>query len=200
MAATEVKLDTPCAVEQVWDLVADMNNWAPLMPGYESHTEVDATHSVWKIRGDVGPFSRVVDFAVEVTTWEVPAPDGRIAFTLNGLNEFVDGSGEFKIERIDGVQRSGEDGGTQGPRDAPGILERIYLFIYRLLSPFKKEKPSDVPNVPDQLLTAQTRIVLQLQLNPKGAMGGFVDKLIAPLLGKEAEEFGRRIIDRVEAT
>jgi carbon monoxide dehydrogenase subunit G len=190
MANAQVELNAAVPVDQVWKFVAEMNNWAPLMPGYEAHTESDDRNSIWKIRGDVGPFSRVVDFAVTIDEWEPPCPSARVKFSLKGLNEFVDGAGEFRIEANDGQ-------GDTETSDVPaksGLISRLYLLLYRLFSPLKVSGPIAPTLSGEVRITARSRIFLRLELNPRGPMGIVVDQLIAPLLRHEAEEFGNRII------
>src|SRR5205807_1342508 len=77
-------------VDRVWDFVRDMNNWAPLLTGYQSHEVKDERRSVWTLRGDVGILSRTVQLDVYITEWAGP---DRVSFTLKGLNEVVEGGG-----------------------------------------------------------------------------------------------------------
>src|SRR5262245_19889731 len=78
------------APERIWDFVKDMGNWAPFNTGYQKHEQLDATDSVWTVKGDVGILSRTVKLKVHITEWNGP---GRVTFTLEGLNEEVSGDG-----------------------------------------------------------------------------------------------------------
>ncbi len=103
----------------VWAFVRDINNWAPLAKGYQEHQVVDDRQSMWTVKGDIGPISRVTKFEVQITEWL----DGeRVAFTLRGLNEPVSGGGAIGLTDTDGgggTQIRGEAafefGGSLGP-------------------------------------------------------------------------------------
>jgi carbon monoxide dehydrogenase subunit G len=102
----------------VWDFVRDINNWAPFARGYQSHEILNDNESVWTVKGDVGPISRLTKFHVTITEWL----DGEgVVFTLKGLNEPVTGSGSIRLSDTD---RGGTDivgsaliefGGSIGP-------------------------------------------------------------------------------------
>jgi len=103
----------------VWEFVRDINNWAPLTRGYQAHEIVNERESVWTVKGDLGPISRITKFHVTITEW---VEGERVAFTVNGLNEPINGSGAIKI--ADGAQAAStaiqgnatiEMGGTLGP-------------------------------------------------------------------------------------
>ena len=103
----------------VWDFVRDINNWAPLTRGYQTHEILNERESVWTVKGDLGPISRITKFHVTITEWV----DGeRVAFTVKGLNEPISGQGSISI--ADGARTSSttiegnatiEMGGTLGP-------------------------------------------------------------------------------------
>src|SRR5437773_942796 len=81
--------------DAVWDFVKDMNNWAPFLTGYQKHEILSDTDSIWTLKGDVGVLSRTVQLQAHVTEWSGP---GRVAFTLTGLNEPVQGGGTLVME------------------------------------------------------------------------------------------------------
>src|SRR3990172_12174527 len=86
---------------EVWRFVQDINNWAPLVKGYQGHESINERESVWTIKGDVGPFSRMAQVHVRITEWV----DGeRVAFTMEGTNEPVTGGGAIQL-------RDAESGG-----------------------------------------------------------------------------------------
>src|ERR1700689_3641435 len=78
--------------EAVWEFVKDMNNWAPYLTGYQTHEVLSETDSIWTLKGDVGVLARIVKLKAHVTDWSGP---DRVAFTLTGLNEPVEGGGEL---------------------------------------------------------------------------------------------------------
>ncbi len=101
----------------VWDFVKDINNWAPFAKGYQEHELVNDRESLWTVKGDIGPISRVTKFRVRITEWV----DGeRVAFVLQGLNESVGGEGAIRLtDAAIGTEVRGEAmiefGGSLGP-------------------------------------------------------------------------------------
>ncbi len=83
-------------LDAVWAFVSDMNNWAPFLTGYQKHEIIDATDSLWTLKGEVGILSRKVELRAHVTEWVEPQ---RVSFTLTGLNEAVDGGGTLVLRR-----------------------------------------------------------------------------------------------------
>jgi carbon monoxide dehydrogenase subunit G len=103
----------------VWDFVRDMNNWAPLTRGYQAHEVIDERVSIWTVKGDLGPISRVTKFRVNITEW---IEGEKVAFTVTGLNEPINGQGAISISNGDetgstAIQGNAtiEMGGTLGP-------------------------------------------------------------------------------------
>lgn len=80
--------------EQVWDFVCDVDRWADLFPGYQRHVRIDEDRFTWQIRGEAGVWSRLVEFDVEVQTWNPPT---NVVFELTGKTEPVQGLGTFRI-------------------------------------------------------------------------------------------------------
>jgi carbon monoxide dehydrogenase subunit G len=103
----------------VWEFVRDINNWAPLTRGYQAHEVLNESESVWTVKGDVGPISRITKFHVTITEW---LEGERVAFTVNGLNEPINGSGAITIADGEAPASTAiagnatiEMGGTLGP-------------------------------------------------------------------------------------
>ena len=91
----------PLPIRQVWEFIADMNNWAHDLPGYCSHEIESDTESVWRLRGDVGILSREIDLQVIITEW---VEHIRVRFTLKGVYEPVKGRGQVGITAVDSTQ------------------------------------------------------------------------------------------------
>ena len=98
MAETEYSTTTELPVETVWAFVSEMDHWAPMLTGYQSHEKQSQTDSVWVLKGDVGILQRTVKFQVHVTDWSGPE---RVAFELKGVNEALEGAGEFLLSAAD---------------------------------------------------------------------------------------------------
>jgi carbon monoxide dehydrogenase subunit G len=103
---------------RVWEFVRDMNNWAPFSRGYQEHEVLNDRESIWTVKGDLGPISRITKFHVTITEW---VEGEKVAFTVKGLNEPITGEGAILIS--DGEAASTaiqgnatiEMGGTLGP-------------------------------------------------------------------------------------
>ena len=103
----------------VWRFVRDMNNWAPLAKGYQSHEIINDRESIWTVKGDLGFISRITKFHVRITEW---VEEQRVAFTVEGLNEPIKGQGAIELK--DASDKVGTDirgeatlnfGGPMGP-------------------------------------------------------------------------------------
>ncbi len=91
----ERKVDIP--IEEIWDFVNDINNWASLVPGYQQHTMINAKQSIWICKGDIGFMEKSVRLSLSVTEWQNP---NKIAFTLASTNNHVKGSGYFQAHKL----------------------------------------------------------------------------------------------------
>ena len=78
----------------VWDFVKDMNNWAPFAKGYQEHEVLNDRESLWTVKGDIGPISRVTKFHVQITEW---LEGEGVGFALKGLNESISGEGAIRL-------------------------------------------------------------------------------------------------------
>ncbi len=81
----------------IWDFVSDMNNWAPLVPGYVEHKIIDDRHSIWKIHGDIGVMQRTVSLNIHIIEWIEPET---VIFHVTGLNGSCKGDGYFEAKAI----------------------------------------------------------------------------------------------------
>ena len=69
MAAGEAVREVGAPIEAVWRFTSDMDNWAPLVTGYQSHERVSEHESLWTLKGQVGQLSKAVTFRVRITEW-----------------------------------------------------------------------------------------------------------------------------------
>ncbi len=115
----EVDYSTVIAVprERVWEFVRDVNNWAPLTRGYQSHQQLSDREYLWVVQAEVGPVSRITRLRVEVTEW---IEGERVAFAVQGLDDPVQGQGVIELRDVpEGTAIVGhaslEFGGILGP-------------------------------------------------------------------------------------
>jgi carbon monoxide dehydrogenase subunit G len=90
-----VELDLP--IERVWNFVSEMNNWAPLVPGYIEHEILSDKQSTWVFKGDIGIMQKTVKLRIDITEWVEPS---LVTFDLTGINENFAGNGYFKAEEM----------------------------------------------------------------------------------------------------
>jgi carbon monoxide dehydrogenase subunit G len=123
------KVDYTATIEvpraTVWDFVQDINNWAPFAKGYQAHELVGERESLWTVKGDIGPISRVTKFHVQITEWV----DGeRVGFVLKGINESISGEGAIRLldSPAGGTDIRGEAllefGGSLGP-----VINQLFI-------------------------------------------------------------------------
>ena len=92
----EVTIDVP--IEEVWEFVKDMDNWAPLLPGYISHEKLSENHSNWTFKETVGLLKKKISLQVTIKEWIEPT---KVTFDLKGINENLTGRGYFKAAALD---------------------------------------------------------------------------------------------------
>jgi carbon monoxide dehydrogenase subunit G len=121
---------------KVWDFVRDMDNWAPFTRGYQSHEIVNERESLWVVKGDLGPISRVTKVHVTITEW---VEGERVGFVVKGLNEPLSGGGAIQLgDAADGARTeirgdaTIEFGGSLGP------------VVNHLIGPFVEDGADDL--------------------------------------------------------
>ena len=188
MAEHQHQIDTNLAPGTIWEFVREMDHWAPLLTGYQSHEKQSDTESVWTLKGDVGVLARTLRFRVLVTEWAGPE---RVTFTLKGMNEPMAGEGAFSIQSI------GASAPPAPPEPAParglaGLWERIVRFFFR-----RARGPAVERAVPTG--TPTTRMIFRLRVDPGGPMAPMIDALMRPAMAAAAEDLAQRIVAHLEA-
>jgi carbon monoxide dehydrogenase subunit G len=92
----QVEVDVP--INQVWNFVSNMDNWAPLIPGYIQHSKYTKRQSSWEFYSKIGFIKKKISLMVTIKEWVEPR---MVSFTLKGINEKLAGDGYFKAEAID---------------------------------------------------------------------------------------------------
>jgi len=173
----------------VWEFVKDMNNWAPFLTGYQTHEIIDDTDSVWTLKGDVGILSRVVKLRAHITEWVEP---DRIAFTLTGLNEKVDGGGVLVMNQVE----------ADAPPPPPPVKHwfgrRFLDWLFR--SMFRRMNGE----APKRLAPAagasgvESRLTFTLTMDAGGPTGPLVNAMLAPAMMPAAEDLANKIAAHLE--
>lgn len=174
--------------DRVWPFVRDMNNWAPLVTGYQRHQKLNDRESIWFLKGELGGVTRIAEFKAVVEEWD---ENGRVAFTLQGINEPVTGKGIFVAEPSRDANSAGAPL-VSHPTPAPGVGMRILNMIVRSLFHAifsgNRQAPSGPSRPPSRSAQREgTRIVFSLTLNASGMAGAVMNMLIAPMLKPVAE-------------
>ena len=219
MAEAEYTTTTRVPIDAVWNFVHEMDNWGRFVTGYQKHEKQDERHSTWTLKGDVGVLSRTLTFRVEITEWNGP---GRVAFTLDGVNEPMKGEGTFTLSTEVGgrglddvaarLRRRGSRRGRSGVADGPGrrlqppanraiVLFRLLESFWRWLlgragggAPVRDASATQAAAAGDTM----TRLSFKLRLAPGGPMAPMVEAMIRPLLLPAAEDLANRILAQLE--
>ena len=113
MIEASYTLEIDVGVDEVWEFVEVIPNWAHFLVGFRKLDLVDERRSVWTLRGDVGILARDVDLQVDITVWE---PGERAEFTMTGLTERISGQGSFELSpAAGGVGSAGAGSVGAGP-------------------------------------------------------------------------------------
>src|SRR5262245_7468717 len=190
----EVEYTTTMALsrELVWDFVKDMNNWAPMLTGYQTHEILDETDSVWTLKGDVGILSRVVKLRAHVTEW---VDRERVVFTLTGLNEKVDGGGVLVMadDAIEASAAAAPAPDQEEKKKKRAWFGRRFLdwFFRRMFKrkfgegPKRLEAPTDARE--------RARLTFTLRMDAGGPTGPLVNAMLGPALLPAAEDLANKI-------
>ena len=189
-------------VPTVWSFVEDMNNWAPLLTGYQGHVIKSETHSVWTLKGDVGILSRTVELDVNITEW---VDQQRVEFTLVGLNEMVEGGGLFLIGPLDAVGAETDDAPAPGAPAAPktGLWGRFIAWLFRAMfrRKFGTVERKDAPALEDLEAagTVASKLSFTLRMDAGGPTAPLVNAMLEPALRPAAEDLANKIAAHLEA-
>ena len=60
-------------VNEVWDFVKNMDNWAPFLMGYVGHKTINEKESEWKLKSTILGVTYSFQMKVMITEWEEEA-------------------------------------------------------------------------------------------------------------------------------
>ncbi|GGD80371.1 SRPBCC family protein [Croceicoccus mobilis] len=197
----EIRITRSAAVDPAtaWAFISEMDNWAPLLTGYESHVKTDKRHSRWTVKGELAGLTRIAEIDVAVTEWKASE---RIAFTLTGVNEPFAGGGEFTVAGIGAPVPASDD----APVRTDSVVKRIALaamrWLLRLLTRRGGEHASDGPATP--LARAgpagrRTTLACRLEVSASGGSGPIMNLLLPAILDAVAQDTAGRIVAALEA-
>lgn len=91
----QIELDIP--VNVIWDFIRDANNWAPLVPGYLQHEQLNDNLITWEFKSDIGIMKKKVSLVIDIKEWNEPS---RVSFELRRSNEKYVGEGYFEAQAL----------------------------------------------------------------------------------------------------
>jgi len=178
-------------VQVIWDYVQEMDNWAPFLRGYQSHEKLNEKESTWVLKGDVGAVSRTVKFFVTVEEWNGPS---QVRFVLKGLNEQMEGSGEFRLAAYEEEDAGSREEAPARPGLFARLLQAIARFFYQLFAG-KTQRAASADAGPGE---GMARLTFRLRVTPGGPMGPMIDAMMKPIMLPVAEELANKIMAELE--
>jgi carbon monoxide dehydrogenase subunit G len=191
MAETEFSTTARISVDTIWEFVKEMDNWAPLLTGYQSHEKENDDDSIWVLKGDIGVMSRTLKFKVHVSEWAGP---DRVTFELKGLNEEMEGGGVFLMEPHEGEGATPAGAAAAGSEAKPGLLARIVRYFYQLIYG-KVERAQSADAGPG---AGMAKLTFKLRLDPGGPMAPMVNAMIKTAMPPAAEDLANKIMAHLE--
>ncbi len=182
--------------DQIWDFVKDMDSWAPMLTGYQSHEIKTDTHSVWVLKGDVGILARTVQLDVHITEWSGPE---RVRFTLTGINEMVEGGGELVMTDLTPADAAAPPPPEPPPEPRPGLLQRLLRWVFAALFRRKFGSVERVAALPAADATTGASLSFTLRMDAGGPTAPLVNAMLEPALLPAAEDLGNKIAAHLEA-
>ena len=203
--------------EFLWDYLADFDNWAEFVVGFQKFRIVDERTSVWTLRGDVGVLAREVDLEVVLLEQE---PGRRAKYSITGVTERLEGTGEFEISALGTSDTQPADAPAQAAEPSVPERQNWWRRLVRrwALATLRKQQaknaksreqsasPSSSPSrTPPREQAAPpagpgTALTFTLNVTPGGPMAPMIEMLMRPLLEPSAEDFSTRIREQLEGT
>ncbi|WP_045516424.1 CoxG family protein [Neobacillus niacini] len=91
----QIELAIPINV--IWDFIRDANNWAPLVPGYIQHEQINDSLITWEFKSDLGIMKKKVSLIIDIKEWNEPK---KVSFELRRANEKYIGEGYFEAQAL----------------------------------------------------------------------------------------------------
>lgn len=134
--------------QTVWTFIKDMNNWAPLIPGYLAHEMISANEVIWVFEADLGFIKKPVKLKIDIIDRQEPT---LLHFKLEGLSDNFSGGGHFKIVETDQTTSSLEgyldisSGGLMGAMMNPILKTFVPKTIEELTNNITTTIVSGIP-------------------------------------------------------
>ncbi|MEH7255707.1 MULTISPECIES: CoxG family protein [Bacillaceae] len=97
MPSEQQQIELAIPVNVIWDFIRDANNWAPLVPGYIQHEQINDRLITWEFKGDLGIMKKKISLVIDIKEWNEPT---RVSFELKRTNEKYIGEGYFEAQAL----------------------------------------------------------------------------------------------------
>ena len=89
----QVEIHVP--IDHIWNFIKDIDNWAPLVPGYITHSRINERQSTWDFQNENGLIKKNISLLIDIQEWTEPT---LVSFQLS--SEKYNGRGYFQAERL----------------------------------------------------------------------------------------------------
>lgn len=97
MPSEKQQIELAIPINVIWDFIRDANNWAPLVPGYIQHEQLNENIITWEFKSDLGIIKKKVSLIIDIKEWNEPT---RISFELRRSNEKYIGEGYVEAHAV----------------------------------------------------------------------------------------------------
>jgi uncharacterized membrane protein len=95
MPSGKYQVEIQLPIDDIWEFIRDIDNWAPLVPGYVGHTKINDHQSTWDFQSESGLIKKNLSLLIDITEWIEPS---LVAFHLT--SEKYSGRGYFQADRL----------------------------------------------------------------------------------------------------
>ena len=197
MPSVEHSRPVAAPLADVWEFVRDMDNWAPLVTGYQKHEKLSENESIWFLKGELGGLTRIAEFKAIISEWD---EQGRVVFTLEGRNEPVTGSGEFFAVPVIPQEKVALQPlhSAERTRLWDRLIQSIARWIFKAVFSKDQHRAKAIISASNES-EAETEIRFQLTLKAGGMAGPAMNMLIAPMLKPVAQDLADNIAEAIIA-
>jgi carbon monoxide dehydrogenase subunit G len=88
--------EVPVPIEQAWSFLSDMEHVGSCVPGCQEVRSIDDRRSIWRVRAEMGPLSRVLKMEAQTIDFDPPSHG---SFVAKGSN--LETRGTIDLKAID---------------------------------------------------------------------------------------------------
>jgi carbon monoxide dehydrogenase subunit G len=99
VAETQGEAECGASVEEAWSFIRDFENWITEFQGYDGHEVSDDASITLRMRGKVGPMSKVTRLRIVITG---ERPPHHLTFSMTGTTDPLVGDGQLDVTPASG--------------------------------------------------------------------------------------------------